>query len=76
MLESECPSGKYRLHIEDGVGMNSYLGACPFVRGVSVSGLWNVVFRRAAFFPGPGGAKSLNSTDQFLQLIVVGGDAS
>ena len=76
MVESVCPGWKSRLHIEDGVGINSYLGAFPFVRGAAASGLWNVVFGRAAFFPGPGAAKSFNSTDQFLRFIVVGGDAS
>ena len=64
MIESECPGWKSRLHIEDGVGMYSYLGGFHFGRGAAASGRWNLLFGRAAFLSGPG--ESFNSTGSFF----------
>ena len=72
MLESEWPGGNARFHIEDGVGVNSYLVAFPLGRGLASGGLWNVLSWRVAFLPLPGSAKSFDPTDHFLRLVPAG----
>jgi hypothetical protein len=74
MFESECAGWKSRLHIEDGVGMNSYLGAFHFGRGAAANGWWHVVFGRAAFLSGPG--ELFNSIGLFFPAYRGGGGAS
>jgi len=64
MFESECPGWKSRLHIEDGVGMYSYLGGFHFGGGAAASGRWNLLLGRAAFLSGSG--DSFNSTGSFF----------
>ncbi len=70
MFESESAGWKSRLHIEDGVGMSSYLGAFHFGCGAAACGRWNLLFVGAAFLSGPGG--SFKSTVHFSRPIVVG----
>ena len=70
MFESECAGWKSRLHIEEGGGMSSYLGAFHFGCGAAASWRWNLLFGAAAFLSGP--CVAFNCTGHFSRPIVVG----